>query len=166
MRRTKMKSCGLTELIVSAYTLCGLGGIIVVEQAYEKKFGTWVITNLLWGLAGGTFAASNLVLALRVWVSGTLERQVDELTDAVSRTLGTPPATTTPPHPTTPLIPHQPRLTAGARPRLTPHPQGPTHCRCPSTTHSPPPRPQPTATPPPTKAPSTSPPYHSLAANC
>lgn len=81
-----MKQCGLTEATVTFYCIMSVAGLVVVERAYEKSYGSWNSTNLLWGVAASAFAASNLVLALRVWVSGTLEREVDELTDAVTST--------------------------------------------------------------------------------
>mmetsp|Transcript_15362 Transcript_15362/g.40601 ORF Transcript_15362/g.40601 Transcript_15362/m.40601 type:complete len:327 (-) Transcript_15362:870-1850(-) len=79
-----MRGCGLTELAMAVYVLCGIAGAVVVEQAYAMKYGTWGTTNVFWALVAGAFSISNLVLALRVWVSGTMEREVDELTEAVT----------------------------------------------------------------------------------
>uniref|UniRef100_A0A7S2BMS4 Uncharacterized protein n=1 Tax=Florenciella parvula TaxID=236787 RepID=A0A7S2BMS4_9STRA len=79
-----MRGCGLTELAMAVYVSCGIAGAVVVEQAYAMKYGTWGTTNVFWALVAGAFSISNLALALRVWVSGTMEREVDELTEAVT----------------------------------------------------------------------------------
>ena len=109
-----MRGCGLTEIAMAVYVSCGIAGAVVVEQAYAMQYGTWPTTNVFWGLVAGAFSISNLALALRVWVSGTMAREVDELTEAVTSTLGPPRLHLhhrLPRRLTTPRIHHQPQPT-------------------------------------------------------